>query len=606
MEESRVIRRPLGTVWSLVSDTNRLNRYIGLFPVDFSPFTANGQRLVRKAEGKAYGLLKMEWEENVFEWVEKSYYSIERTYTRGPVERVVWKVAVEETEDNETRLTLAGTFEYNSLIGKLAVKSGVIPQLLKTFAYAETAAKLGEGKAALQESRTTKIDERLLKEAEFHLADLGLGREAITSLMDTIRYASDEDIAHLKPYRWARQHGLKKGEAVQLFLLASEAGVLDYEWSLMCPNCRVAKEHADRLAEVTDSVHCDLCGAHYELDFDRYIEMTFRVNAAIRKSPRQTFCVNGPMNSPGTVAQFRVPAGRERTFSWTADQPGLQLRVLKRNFKIPFAWPPNGHDTVLRISDTGLSVSILHQNTRLAVANDTNDELVIAIEKADWDPDALTAREVTALQLFRDLLPTEVLATGVQIAVGNMTILFTDLKDSTQLYEQVGDAAAYTDIQKHFTFLRKIISTHDGSIVKTIGDSVMAAFSRSTDAMQAALAIQSSAEELNSTLVNPLSIKLGFHTGPVIAVNANGVLDYFGRTVNMAARVQQESAGWDIVLDESQFYELQTAVQSRLCEKFTASLHGVGNSVGLVRILPDSDAAAAVNIIEKQYRKSVT
>jgi len=606
MEESRVIGRPLGIVWSLVSDTNRLNRTIGLFPVDFSPFAASAGKLVRKAQGKAYGLLRFEWEENVFEWVERSYYSIERNYSRGPVKRVVWKVALEEAGDFKTRMILNGTFEIRSLIGKLIVKRGVIPQLMKTFIYAETAAELTDGKAVLQEDRTFEIDERLLEDAESHLTDLGIDRYAIGYLMKTIRSSSDEDVAHMKPYRWARQHGLEQRKAVQLFLLASEAGILDYEWSLMCPNCRVAKEHVNRLSEVSDSVHCDLCGADYELDFDRYIEMTFRVNGAIRKTPKQTFCVNGPTNSPGTVAQFRIPAGREQTFSWTPGQPGLQLRVLKRNYKIPFAGQAEGNDTSLRISETGLSASVLHQSPRVMVANDTEDEVVVAIEEMDWDPDALTAREVTALQLFRDLLPTEVLATGTQIGVAKMTILFTDLKDSTRLYEQVGDSAAYADVQKHFTFLRKIIGNHEGAIVKTIGDSVMAAFSRSADAMQAALAIQSAADELNSTLENPLRIKLGFHTGPVIAVNANGVLDYFGRTVNMAARVQQESEGWDIVVEESQFDELQTAVKHRSSQKFTASLHGVGTAVRLVRILPATDAGYALDKLKQQYLKSVT
>src|SRR4029453_19666001 len=91
------------------------------------------------------------------------------------------------------------------------------------------------------------------------------------------------------------------------------------------------------------------------------------------------------------------------------------------------------------------------------------------------------------MQEFRGLFAAEVLAPGQEIGVQNLAILFSDLKDSTALYECIGDAQAYGWGQGHFTFLIDCITLHQGALVKTIGDAVMAVFPRPEAAVQAAL-----------------------------------------------------------------------------------------------------------------------
>ncbi|WP_432355438.1 adenylate/guanylate cyclase domain-containing protein [Sporosarcina sp. A2] len=585
-EESRTFNLSRELVWALVSDTNRLNRYIGLFSVDFSPFTSRTQQLIRKAKGKAYGLVEVEWDEHVFEWVRESFYSVERVYTKGPVKRVEWKVALSSKGGRETTVTLTGVFEYHSLLGQISLKKGIIPQLQKTFSYIEEASKTQEHIPTIRELKEIKVNEQLILDAEHHLNELSLEPELVSGLIETIRTESDEAVSSIQPYRWAHEHGFTKQQAVRLFLFASEAGVLDYEWSLMCPNCRVAKDHAAVLKDVKKTVHCDLCGVDFELDFDNYVEMTFQVNGSLRKTNKQLFCINGPTNSPHTIGQFRIPPQTTTHIPWTVTPRDMQIRVLKHNFKIPFTHVSDVESAQIHIHPTGIVEQVLSQSPDIAIVNTSDEEFIVAMEETKWDEYALTAREVTSLQLFRDLLPAEVLAPGMQIGVGKLTILFTDLKDSTQLYERVGDASAYSDVQKHFTTLGAIIRTYEGTIVKTIGDSVMAAFSSNVHALNAALEIQLSVAELNGTLNNPVTIKIGLHEGPVIAVNANGVLDYFGRTVNMAARVQQQSTGGDIVLKKKLLDEMKIDYDIGKIARFTTQLHGVGTSVELVRITP--------------------
>jgi class 3 adenylate cyclase len=137
--------------------------------------------------------------------------------------------------------------------------------------------------------------------------------------------------------------------------------------------------------------------------------------------------------------------------------------------------------------------------------------------------------------------------------------MFTDLKGSTALYERIGDAAAYHLVRDHFAFLAEQVRVHEGAIVKTIGDAVMAAFADPVDAVKAALAIQGRVARFNADHAVKggvaIAIKLGLHKGPCIAVTLNERLDYFGGTVNMAARLQGRSVGGDIILSDALMVE---------------------------------------------------
>jgi class 3 adenylate cyclase len=154
---------------------------------------------------------------------------------------------------------------------------------------------------------------------------------------------------------------------------------------------------------------------------------------------------------------------------------------------------------------------------------------------------------VTALQVFRDLFASEALRPGEQISVGTLSVLFTDLKDSTRMYREIGDATAFGRVMNHFDILKQVIADEDGALVKTIGDAVMAVFRCPAGAVRAMLHAQQRLADPPAGMP-PLSLKAGLHTGPCIAVTLNDRLDYFGSTVNMAARLEGQSTGDDVVI----------------------------------------------------------
>jgi class 3 adenylate cyclase len=119
------------------------------------------------------------------------------------------------------------------------------------------------------------------------------------------------------------------------------------------------------------------------------------------------------------------------------------------------------------------------------------------------------------------------------------------------MYNRRGDAPSYALVREQFAFLQRLVREHEGAIVKTIGHAIMAAFADPAKGVGAALAIQQEIDQFNATHPHePLVIRLGLHYGPCLAVNLNDRLDYFGATVNLAARLQGQSQGGDVVISQ--------------------------------------------------------
>jgi class 3 adenylate cyclase len=183
----------------------------------------------------------------------------------------------------------------------------------------------------------------------------------------------------------------------------------------------------------------------------------------------------------------------------------------------------------------------------VGLENPGPDERLVVVERTAWSDQAATAADVTALQTFRDLFASEALRPGEELAVGSLTIAFTDLRGSTRLYRELGDAPAYGSVVGHFDVLRSAIADEGGALVKTIGDAVMAVFRRPVSSLRAVLAAQARLAAPEDGR-RPLPLKAGIHAGPCIAVTMNERLDYFGSTVNAAARIVGLSSGDDVVI----------------------------------------------------------
>jgi class 3 adenylate cyclase len=544
-------------LWPFVADTNRFNRDTGVPSVEPAKTTRERLRNARRRLRLSMYGMAVEWEEQPFEWIKPSRFGVARTYSKGPITEMRALAELTPAVEGGTRLSYDVRLKPRSLMGAFLVSLQFKFSSTRRFAsafrkYDEIANTEVEMPRAAEVELESAVLNRLQVVREKLLAE-GADPEVASRLVSFVGCADDFALARIRPYALADQWKLSRRAVLETCLRATRVGLLDLQWELLCPLCRGAGETGKSLSEISSQVHCETCRIDFTVNFDRFVEVTFRPNALLRQVQPQNFCMGSPQKTPHIVAQQLLPANSERELSLPLEPGRYRLRALELS---------GGQD--LNVSDDGAataSVTItaagwparelkLANQSLLKMENATGAEQLLILERLAWSDQAATAAEVTALQIFRDLFSTEALRPGEQISVGTLTVLFTDLRNSTQLYREIGDATAFGRVMNHFDVLKKLIAEEDGALVKTIGDAVMAVFRRPLSALKAMLSAQEilAAPSPGSA---PLTLKAGIHTGPCIAVTLNDRLDYFGSTVNMAARLESLSTGNDVIISRA-------------------------------------------------------
>jgi len=131
---------------------------------------------------------------------------------------------------------------------------------------------------------------------------------------------------------------------------------------------------------------------------------------------------------------------------------------------------------------------------------------------------------------------------------GTVTFLFTDIENSTPLWEQYPEEMK-SALAKHDALLKETIEKNNGQIIKTTGDGFHAVFSTAIDAVKASLDAQRNFQtsEVSETSEVSLRVRMGLHTGE--AELRDG--DYYGSTLNRAARIMSIGHGGQILLSET-------------------------------------------------------
>jgi class 3 adenylate cyclase len=588
----RVYPLPPGEAWALLADTDHLNRMIGLPAVEFGA----PRDLVRRARARFFGV-PATWEEFPFEWIRERGYAVRRDFGTGPVKRFVGGVEL-EPDGGGTRVRVFAELTPRNVLTRPLLRFVAAPGLRRTLAYCDRyLAERADPLAPPKPAAPGRVDRNALDRTLSALGRAPVDPALVRRLEALVLRGSDDQLVRIRPYALADEWGADRYQVLRLFFHATRAGLFDLRWELMCPACRVPKGEAASLGELPSCFHCETCRIDYEVDFDERVELRFTLRPTIREAEDAVYCVGSPMRSPHIVVQQYLAPGEARAVAVPSEGP-LALRAVGGADGVPlvssgvFAWsgevwlgtgqapPADGEDLALRIENRGPR------------------PLLAVVERRAPDSRAATAAEVTLLQEFRDLFGAEVLAPGQEVGVATVAVLFTDLQGSTALYEGRGDAPAYGNVRRHFDYLRDRIVAGEGAVIKTIGDAIMAAFPTPENALRAALAIQEgfAAWCRAEGIVPPMVLRIGLHSGPAVAINANQRLDYFGRTVNLAARIQRQAHGGEIALvaalwDEPAIRALAHE-KGALAERFDAQLPGIEGAVELVRLwLPGPEAA---------------
>lgn len=173
-----------------------------------------------------------------------------------------------------------------------------------------------------------------------------------------------------------------------------------------------------------------------------------------------------------------------------------------------------------------------------------------------WDtPDAIRGVEIIQNNLYRELMRSEVLIGTQVLPLKNTTILFANITNSTKLYASLGDQKTFLLIKDYVRILSDIIRKCGGVPVKTIGGVVMGSFIDPSEAFQAAVkALRLLIKHSQNKPVNErIEIKMGLHSGPVLMVTLNNLLDYIGLTVNSALDITYTALPNEIVISQALF-----------------------------------------------------
>jgi class 3 adenylate cyclase len=398
----------------------------------------------------------------------------------------------------------------------------------------------------------------------------------VAAIEELVREAPDRALCRVNVLDFAAKTDIDEERAIAAFLHAARLGLFELSWNVLCPGCGGVLETSTTLKSVNkDEYLCALCAAGYRPTLDEMVEVTFTVSRRVRRIAahdphelpfaeyfRQIFWGSGidvPDGfeqlieeivldavelSPGEKALLSLQLPAEFVIVIDPVTHGTQFLDVKgdptrerQNLSIVFdkLRAPTGTVTV-RPGPLRLSLEN-HTDTRvlpgLWIAGDKLHELLGRRRPF------LTAKRLLTNQVFRDLYGTDTIDIDQRLKITSLTFLFTDLKGSTELYERVGDLIAFDLVNAHFRVLQEIVAAEAGAVVKTIGDAVMATFPTPDRAVAAALRMREAMRAFNEARSrDDLLLKIGIHEGPCLAVVLNERQDYFGTTVNVAARVQ--------------------------------------------------------------------
>ncbi len=307
----------------------------------------------------------------------------------------------------------------------------------------------------------------------------------------------------------------------------------------------------DTLDALSAKGRCEVCELDFKSDTPESVEITFHVHPAIREIAHRTFCSAEPATKDHIRLQRDVKPGETVELAPSLPEGRWRLRTHGvTRYGVLDTGPSAAHQSLTWKATEQPSFQAGPQ-PRLVLQNDTDAPKRFILEAAGWSDHALRPAQLFNLQDYRDLFSEEYLGADVQLAVGEQTILFTDIVGSTAMYAQRGDPAAFMEVKRHFSELFPIVAKHRGAVVKTIGDAVMASFTEPLDALRASADIHAAFHKDRADSATRLRISI--NTGPCIAVRLNAGIDYFGQTVNLAAKLQSLAEAGEVALSCSVF-----------------------------------------------------
>src|SRR5260221_5592937 len=449
------LAQPPETLWPVIADTARFNEAARVPKYQVEDILQADGRVLRLARATVGGV-KLEWEERPYEWVRGHSFRQTRVFRKGPLRRFGPVVEL-RPEGSGTLLSYTLTGEPKGLAGAILFRLGFLEkggaaigrlvkmateyfagERMRLFDYA--APSLPKGARGRVAAAVAQIEAG----AYGHGLAARLGEHLLT--------APEVDLMRMRPLKLARDWATEPRLVVELFLEATRSGLLRLSWDLLCPRCRGAKSSVAALDQLPKAAHCSSCNIGYDADFTRNVELSFRPAPSVRELAIGEYCLNGPYSTPHVIVQQVLAPGEERKIAASLPAGPYRLRTIEPGGQVDIDHRADEGFPAITVDGVAVTAGAASPPGEIQLGNRGNADAGIVIESRAWVAHALTAHPATLLQAFRDLLPGEALRPGEDIAIDNVTLMFTDLAGSTALYERIGYGGAYRLCRDHFAF----------------------------------------------------------------------------------------------------------------------------------------------------------
>ncbi len=559
-------------LWPLVSNTDRFNQAAALPPVTYETTTAPDGRIRKFGQFRLAGMT-VQWEEYPFEWIEGQKFSVLREFPAGPFKWFMSSVELVPLPEGGTKLNHQVKIQPRGLLGKFLAKlevglkgkrhlDRIYRRIDDTLSGKVSSGRLTDAfqePPGLKRVQRQRLDQRL---GELRAAGVSSG--IIDLFRDLLINAAAQDLARIQPYALARRFGLPEQDVVEACLLAVRIGLLTLHWDIICPACRLPTGAKDTLREIEQHANCSACQIKFDIEFSTSLELIFRAHPELRSADAKTYCAGGPGNFPHVVAQVRL----EPTERLLLDLSLKTGSYVARGPSLPYAIPievdneaglrhglircvPGANRTPIAMLRSG------HQS--LALENFFPGEQVIRIERTLRRSEALTAAKVTALPLFRDLFPDQILAPGLLFEIATASFLTIQLARIDEIFRELGDAGTYSLLQDFQRIVERRIQRRGGTVVDYSTGVVLASFMEPSQALK-------TARELSAVLSanrpqRQWSLCGALHRGPALVTGDRHEVKYFGATINRTQQLALEASPDQLLLTSEIWSDLGVVLE---------------------------------------------
>ena len=350
------------------------------------------------------------------------------------------------------------------------------------------------------------------------------------------------------------------------FLHGVKAGAFDLHWDIHCPHCNMIADEFKDLADTSEMSSCPMCDREFKIDLLDRVEVTFSLNKEIEDPQLRPVCDPPPVlqNKLQLITPLYCTESETVTLETGRYRYCCPLTLAKGILKVEGEETEGIQEIELKQlagKDFDKKELFLRPGQVKIELTNTEHNLSGLILHSDELPDELTLEQLplrlSGIQLlhhpdYKRLFGDRVISERERVKIRAITIMFTDITGSTRMYETLGDTKAYNIVRDHFQIFFESIEQFGGKVIKTIGDAVMASFISNEQAIMAAAAAVARFREYNSNRPQAewIQVRIGIHRGTALLVNLNNSIDYFGSTVNKAARIQNLSKSDEVSFSE--------------------------------------------------------